>query len=83
MFDIEADKKVVNHPKRYGGDTPYECIKVMKEWSTPEEYDGFLRLTIIKYLNRLGKKDDSVQELEKAEFYLKKLIESKKEQCSR
>ena len=25
-----AEKEEVNHPGRYGGDTVYECIKVLK-----------------------------------------------------
>ena len=27
-------KEEINHPKRYGGDTLYECIKVLKAWLT-------------------------------------------------
>ena len=73
--EIEKDKSVTEHPRRYGGDTTYECIKVLKNWLTPDEYKGFLKGTIIKYLCRLGKKDDNVQELNKAKFYLDKLIE--------
>lgn len=74
--EIELDKKVTEHPQRYNGDSVYECIKVMRAWSTPEEYRGFLKNTIIKYLCRVGKKDEAVQELKKARFYLDKLIES-------
>lgn len=72
---IKEDKKVIDHPARYNGDSVYECIKVMRAWSTPEEYRGFLKNTIIKYLCRLGKKDNNVQELKKARWYLDKLIE--------
>ena len=68
-------KEEVNHPERYGGDTTYECIKVLKAWVSPEEYKGFLRCNAIKYLCRVGKKDESVQELKKASWYLDKLIE--------
>lgn len=25
-------KEEVNHPERYGGDTTYECIKVLEAW---------------------------------------------------
>lgn len=67
--------EMVNHPKHYGGDTQYECIKVLKVWLSPEEYRGFLRGNAIKYLCRIGKKDNEVQELKKAEWYVKKLIE--------
>jgi hypothetical protein len=69
-------KEEVNHPKRYGGDTTYECIKVLKAWVSDEEYKGFLRCNAIKYLCRAGKKDEIVQELKKSVWYINKLIES-------
>ena len=72
---IEEDKKVTEHPLRYGGDTPYECIKVLKAWLSREEYLGWLKGTMIKYLCRIGKKDDELQELNKVKFYLDKMIE--------
>ena len=67
--------ELVNHPKHYGGDTEYECIKVLKAWLSPEEYKGFLRGNAIKYLCRTGKKDDVKQELNKAAWYINKLLE--------
>lgn len=70
------------HPDRYGRDTPYECIKVLKNWMSPEEYKGFCRGNAIKYLCRLGKKDDPVKELKKASVYiefLKEAYENEKE----
>ena len=73
---LDAKKEAVNHPLHYGGDTPFECIKVLAHWLSKEEYRGFCRGNFIKYVCRLGKKDDSVQELKKARFYLDKLIES-------
>lgn len=76
MADIESDKKVINHPQRYGGDTQYECVKVLKAWMSEEEYRGWLKGSAIKYLCRLGKKDDAVQELNKSAWYINKLIES-------
>ena len=68
-------KEEVNHPERYGGDTVYECIKVLEAWLPPEQYKGFLRGNALKYLCRVGKKDNTVQELKKAEWYLNKPIE--------
>lgn len=72
-------KEAVNHPLHYGGDTPYECIKVLAQWMTKEEYRGFLRGNAIKYLCRTGKKDETVQELKKTAWYVNKLIESYEE----
>ena len=52
-----------------------ETIDYMKAKSTPEEFKGHLRLTALKYLSRFGKKDDELQELKKAKWYLDRLIE--------
>lgn len=76
---ILDDKKVINHPQRYGGDTTYECVKVLKAWMNEDEYRGFLRGNCLKYLCRVGKKDEVVQELNKAKWYLEKLIEAESE----
>jgi hypothetical protein len=68
---INADS--VNHPPHYkvGG---IETIEYMKAKSTPEEFKGHLRLTAIKYLSRTGYKDDALQDLKKAQWYLNRLI---------
>ena len=52
-----------------------ETIDYMKAKSTTEEFRGHLRLTAIKYLSRYGHKDNTLQELKKAKWYLDKLIE--------
>ena len=70
-YPIEVD--AVNHPPHYkvGG---IETIEYMKAKSTPEEFKGHLRLTAIKYLSRTGYKDDALQDLKKAQWYLNRLI---------
>lgn len=72
-------KDMVNHPPHYtsGG---IETIDYMEAKSTPEEFKGHLRLTALKYLSRVGMKDDILQEYEKAEWYTKKLIETIKKE---
>jgi hypothetical protein len=64
----------VNRPKHYtyGG---IETIDYMKAKATPEEFRGHLRLTALKYLSRTGHKDNTVQDLKKAQWYLNKLIQ--------
>lgn len=52
-----------------------ETIEYMKAKSTPEEFRGHLRLTALKYLSRFGKKDDELQELLKAKWYLDRLVQ--------
>ena len=68
------DVDPVNHPSHYkvGG---IETIDYMKAKSTPEEFKGHLRLTAIKYLSRTGYKDDALQDLKKAQWYLNRLIQ--------
>lgn len=68
----------IDHPERYGGDTAYECIKVLKSWLSPDEYRGFLKGNAIKYLCRIGKKDEPSQEAAKAGWYVKELEKSYK-----
>lgn len=66
---------MVNHPPHYmvGG---IETIDYMEAKSTPEEFRGHLRLTALKYLSRTGYKNDAIQDLKKAQWYLNKLIET-------
>ncbi len=60
----------VNHPDHYGGaDNPYEAIKVIEAWGL-----GFCLGNTIKYIARAGKKDATVQDLEKARWYLDREI---------
>lgn len=44
------------HPSRYNGNSSHECIDVLKEWMSIDEYRGFCRGNAIKYLCRLGKR---------------------------
>ena len=64
---------LVNNPSHYtsGG---IETIDYMEAKSTSEEFCGHLRLTALKYLSRTGLKDDALQDLKKAQWYLNKLI---------
>ena len=68
-------KEMVNHPQHYGGDTPYECIKVLRNWMSEDEYIGFCKGNALKYLCRVGKKDSDLQEYKKVAFYVQKCIE--------
>lgn len=65
------------NPLHYKSDT-IECIDAMKACSTPEEFRGHLKLTVLKYLwreDKKGKGDQArVENLEKAAWYLERLI---------
>lgn len=64
----------VNHPSHYtsGG---IETIDYMKAKATPEEFRGHLRLTALKYLSRAGLKNDTLEDLKKAAWYIQYLID--------
>jgi hypothetical protein len=51
-----------------------EAIDYMAAKSSPEEFRGYLRLSVLKYLSRVGHKDDDLQEYKKAAVFLSWLI---------
>ena len=63
----------VNHPSHYtcGGK---ECIDVIKESLTPEQYAGYLMGTQIKYIYRHKNKWNPREDLDKSDWYLDKFI---------
>lgn len=64
----------VDHPAHYGGsDNLYEAIKVIEAWDL-----GFNLGNAVKYVSRAGKKDDIIQDLEKARWYLDREIQNLK-----
>lgn len=65
---------MVNHPSHYGGDSVYEVIKVLEAWRLDD--DAYL-FQAVKYIARAGKKDPNkrIEDLEKAEFYVKRRID--------
>lgn len=67
----EVMGEMVNHPQHHGGDTPYETLKVLEAWLTPEQFIGCCRGQAIIYLRRADNKDATMEDLEKAEFYVR------------
>ena len=64
----------VNHPKHYkSGDI--ECIDSIEAQLTAEEFRGFLKGNVLKYLWRERIKGGT-ESLKKGQWYLNKLIES-------
>ena len=63
----------VNHPNHYGGDTPYEVIKVLRHWVSDEQFEGFLICNAMKYLARYKKKN-GLEDIKKAEWYTNYLV---------
>lgn len=65
---------VVNHPAHYtNGDI--ECIDAIRASMGKDKFCGYLKGNIIKYLWRYELKEKPVQDLEKAQWYLNRLIQ--------
>ena len=64
----------VNHPMHYT-DGKIECIDYIRDKLTDEEFRGYIKGNILKYITRerLKNKDE---DLRKAKWYLDRLIEN-------
>jgi hypothetical protein len=63
----------INHPAHYGGaDDPYEAIKVIEAWGL-----GFNLGNAIKYIARVDRKGDAIDDLRKARWYLDREINNR------
>ena len=65
----------VNHPDHYtqGG---IECIDAIQASMSHEEFLGYLKGNEIKYIWRYRNKGKEVEDLQKANWYLTKLIDT-------
>ena len=64
-------KDRVDHPKHYNSGN-FEVIDVIEDW-----FDGldFCAGNVIKYVGRYKHKENPVEDLEKAKWYLNRMIE--------
>tara|TARA_R100000231_G_scaffold122439_1_gene92598 strand:- start:1375 stop:1641 length:267 start_codon:yes stop_codon:yes gene_type:complete len=70
-----GNQDLINKPDHYNtGDI--ECIQAIKSSMTSEAFKGYLKGNVQKYMWRYEHKhkDNKVQDLDKAEWYLKYLI---------
>ena len=72
--DFERYDMVMN-PKHYmvGG---YEAIDVIKAKLSPEEFRGYCKGNILKYIMRANYKGHHDQDCEKAEYYMEELTDA-------
>tara|TARA_R100000963_G_C4638025_1_gene101887 strand:- start:1406 stop:1675 length:270 start_codon:yes stop_codon:yes gene_type:complete len=70
-----AGKDDINSPDHYkvGG---LESIFIMEKKLTHEEFIGFLKGQVIKYITRGGHKDDDLKDFKKCQYYLNKLVKT-------
>jgi hypothetical protein len=76
-WDLDKEMKlheydVVNKPKHYGAGY-IECIDYIQDFLSKEEYIGYLRGNIAKYLHRWRYKN-GLEDLKKSEWYGARLI---------
>lgn len=66
---------MVNSPPHYrvGG---IEAIDYIEAKLSPEEFQGYCRGNALKYLSRLGHKDEAVMDIGKAIWYAQRLRDS-------
>jgi len=69
---LEKTYDNVNHPSHYGQGN-IEAIEYIEDFLTTEEYIGYLRGNIAKYLHRFRYKNGK-EDLKKAQWYLDRLI---------
>ena len=69
----------VNNPDHYNQNT-VETINLIRDSMEPQEFRGYLKGNIFKYVSRCRYKDkeNPLKDLLKAEWYLSKLIEDMK-----
>lgn len=79
---ITPYKGNVDHPSHYtqGG---IECIEAIKASMTREAYKGYLKGNTLKYLWRFEKKNNPLEDLQKARVYLNWLIEAVEDDADR
>lgn len=74
MGHKEAKEEKVNHPAHYTKHQGIECIDAIQAELNHEEYRGYLKGNITKYVWR-EKHKGNLQDLKKANWYLNRLIE--------
>ena len=66
----------VNSPPHYQNGT-METIEIMENQMSVERFLGYLEGSIIKYISRYEYKKNPLEDLKKAEWFLRKLIEKR------
>ena len=71
FFDVEIEEKkeMIDHPSHYN-QGKFEAIDVIEDWKL-----NFNLGNTVKYISRAGHKDNIIQDLKKASWYLNREIE--------
>ena len=76
-FENEITNDNVHSPAHYKHGKK-ETIDVIQDCMTDDEYHGYLKGNILKYVSRYKFKGEPLQDLEKAHWYLSRLIKEVK-----
>ena len=71
--ELDEEIDVVNNPQHYNTGN-IECIEAIQESMSPEAFKGYLKGNTMKYLWRYDYKGKPSEDLEKAVWYLNRLI---------
>ena len=74
LKDADNENDPVNSPEHYQGEDGIECIDAIRAALTPEEFRGYCKGNIFKYLWRYERKN-GVEDVRKSRWYLERLIE--------
>ena len=66
-------KDLINHPHHYTRGS-IECIEAIKASMSKKAFRGNLKGNVLKYLWRYEDKENPIQDLKKAKWYIKKLL---------
>lgn len=69
---MDHSTEAVNHPSHYNSGK-IEVIRIMEDQLSPEEYRGYIKGQVLKYITRERHKN-GLEDLKKAAWYLNRLI---------
>lgn len=67
----------INHPKHYVEGRKYEPADVIDDWQL-----DFVLGNAVKYISRAGRKGNTLEDLEKAKWYLQRRIDKEREKTA-
>jgi hypothetical protein len=80
-YENEVKFDNVNSPAHYKHGKK-ETIDVIRDCMTSDEYHGYLKGNVLKYVSRYKFKGEPLEDLEKAQWYLNRLVKEVKHGAS-
>ena len=70
------ENDLIHSPAHYQSDEGIEAIDAIRAALTPEEFHGFCKGNVMKYLWRSQRKGAKTQDEKKAQWYLNRMVEN-------